>query len=222
MDVQEKLVPLKLLIGWLPKVSSRNATQYVTGMAEKHCQSPRDAGYLVMPFEGGWAYEIQEGGPGKAYLPVILKAFTQFRKKGDEDLSQAERFVIETGHRNVQVELLSEGLIAVNLPESSLTPVSTKLIPDGKLNSLMPERRPVLFIGAGIMLAGVLVFASSLIWRYQPQSQPSAQVLSYPKNTLPFDQWTTVTATSLPPGTVISKLEYADGKWAVVKGATPE
>lgn len=222
MEVQEKLIPIKLLIGWIPKVSSRNAHQYVIGIAEKHCQGLKDAGYLVLPFEGGWAYEIQEGGAGKAYLPAILKAFTQFRKSGEEDLSKAERFVIETAHRNVQVELLSEGLTAINLPESSLANVSAKLVPEGALHSMLPERRQVLFIGAAVMMAGVLTFAASLIWKYQPQISPSPHVVSYPKKGLPFDQWTTVTSTSLPPGAVISKLEYANGKWDVVKGTTTE
>jgi hypothetical protein len=72
-----QLVPIQLLMGWLPKVAVKDARLYVAGLADKHCQSMRDSGYLLLPFDNGWAYEVQEGGPGKAYLPAILKVFAE-------------------------------------------------------------------------------------------------------------------------------------------------
>lgn len=210
-------VPLQLLIGWLPKVAVKDARIYVTGLAEKHCNSIRDSGFLLVPFDNGWAYEIHEAGQGRAYLPTILKAFAEARK-AETPLEDVERYVLETSTRRVQIELQPEGFTAVHLPESALTVPSSGVESDTRLNTLMPERRVVLFIGGAILAAGVLSFAASLIWKYQPQLSPSAPVVSYGKGSLAYDQWNTLISTPTPPGTRVVKLEYSKGKWDVVKG----
>lgn len=218
MEVADnQLIPLRLLIGWLPKVSVRDARLYVTGLADKHCQSARDTGYLLVPFDNGWAYEVQEGGAGKAYLPALLKVFSEARKQ-ETPLDEVDRFVIETSSRRVQVELQPEGFSAVYLPESALTPATQGLIAETPLRTLVPERRSVLFIGGAILAAGVLSFAASLIWRYQPQLTPNAPVVSFGKGSLAYDQWNLLVSTPIPPGTMVTKLEYTKGKWDVVKG----
>lgn len=218
MEVADnKLVPLQLLMGWLPKVAVKDARLYLMGLAEKHCRSLRDTGYCLVPFDNGWAYEIHEGGPGKTYLPLLLKKFVQARKD-NTPLEEVERVVIETATRRVQVELQPEGFTSVYLPESALTPPTPGLEPEGKLHPVIPERRSVLFIGGAILAAGVLAFGASLIWRYQPQATPNAAVVSYGKGTLAYDQWNMLVATPTPPGTMVTKLEYSKGKWEVVKG----
>lgn len=212
-----QLVPIQLLLGWLPKVAVKDARLYVSGLADKHCQSMRDSGYLLVPFDNGWAYEVQEGGPGKAYLPAILKTFTEARKAG-MPVEEVERFVIETTTRRVQVEIQPEGFTTVMLPESALTPATQGLTPETTLMSLAPERRSVLFIGGVVLAAGVLAFAAALIWKYQPQLTPNAPVVSFGKGSLAYDQWNMLASTPTPPGTMVTKLEYAKGKWDVVKG----
>lgn len=216
-QLQEELVPIQLLIGWLPKVASKDARLYVEGLADKHCNNLKESGFLIYPFEGGWAYEIQEGGTGKGYLPQILKVLAAERKQ-DLPLADTTKFVIQTAQRRVQVELQNEGLLAIHLPESTLTPVTDGLTPDTSLRELLPERRNVMFVGAAVLVAGVITFGTALIWRYQPQLTPSPVTVAYVKNTMPFDQWGSLSVTKLPAGTAVTKLEYTNNKWEIVKG----
>lgn len=214
-DAQQ--LPLQVLFGWLPQVAVKDARLYVAGLADKHCKSIADTGYVLLPFDDGWAFEVQEGGSGQAFLPSILKAYQEARK-AQVPLEEAERFVIETATRKVQVELLQEGFTTVTLPESSITPPSLSLVPSGTLNSLVPERRNVLYIGAGVFLAGILTLTVGTLWRYQPQLAPTAQTISSAKSPTPIDEWNRLVATQVTPGTMITKLEYKNGKWDIVKG----
>lgn len=215
----EKKLPLQLLFGWLPKVGVKDAKTYMQGLADKHCQNPAATGYLLLPFDSGWAFEVQEGGDGTAFLPSILQVFQEARK-ADTPLEEVERFVIETAGRKLQLEMQQEGFTTVRLPESSTASASAGLEATTALTPLLPERRGVLFTGIGIFTLGVLALTVATLWRYQPQLSPAPQVISTARNAVPLDQWNALVATQPPPGMMITKLEYKDGKWDIVKGSS--
>lgn len=206
------VLPYRVLIGWLPGVSAKEARAFIRDLADKHFESPSSSGYSLSEFEGGYAYEIQEGGPGRGYLAQVLKFFKKCREE-ERPATEVERLIIPTQTRKVQIELLSHGMVALQLPESSAAQPTEWLEASSKLSPLAPARTAVLITGAAVFVTGVLAAVVAGAVRYQPYTPPQPETLAYRASELPHSQWRRIA--SLPPRVYVTNLEFKAGKWTV-------
>lgn len=210
----EKALPLRVLYGWLPGVGLKEARAFVLGIADKHCEALNMTGYALQPFEGGVAYEVQEGGEGLSMLGCILKHFEGARSSSDTH-SAAERVVVPTAGRYCQLELLGEGFVAVQLPESAIASASEWLQPGRTLAPVLPARRGALVFGAVLLVTGLFVGLAGLATRYQPFEAPTPQVLRHLSSSLPHAQWHKIAL--IQDEEVVEKLTFRDGKWDIAR-----
>ena len=203
-------VPIRILMGYLPEVTERDARDYALGVAEKHFEQPAIAHFDAFKYENGYAYEVHEGGEGYAYLPEIIR---HFQEQGAYREGEKVEVLLRTGTRMVKVIRQRVGLQAVLLPES--TQLETDDWPPSaeKLQSALNQRTGFLVAGAGFFVAGFFaLIVGSLMTRYQPYDSPAPPVMtSVDYEQLPIAQWSRVQG--LPPNEFVSKLAYDHKHW---------
>lgn len=205
------VLPIRVIIGFLPEVTSRDAREYAMGIAEKHFQQVGLVYFDTFEYENGYAFEVHEGGEGKAYLPSIL---AHFRNSGPYHEDADIHAVLESATRKIQVLRLREGLSCLVLPENSETPVSDWLHPSKPLT-------PALHRQKGLFLAGVIVFASGLLamtatavfFRLQGYLPAEPQLIETISTVnLPRSQWPQLEA-ALSRGERVKAIRYKGEKW---------
>lgn len=203
-------VPIRILMGYLPEVTERDARDYALGVAEKHFEQPAIAHFDAFKYENGYAYEVHEGGEGYAYLPEIIR---HFKEQGAYLEGEKTEVLLRTGTRMVKVIRQRVGLQAVLLPESTqLEPADWQ--PSGeKLQSALNQRTGFLVAGAGFFVAGFFaLIVGSLMTRYQPYDSPAPPaVTTVDYEQLPIAQWSKVQG--LPANEFVSKLAYDHKHW---------
>ncbi|KWU17842.1 hypothetical protein [Burkholderia cenocepacia] len=203
-------VPIRVLMGYLPEVTERDARDYALGVAEKHFEQPAIAHFDAFKYGEGYAYEVHEGGEGFAYLPGII---AHFNEQGAYRTGEKLEVVLRTGTRMVKVIRQRVGLQAVLLPESSLVEVTEFQPSKEKLQSALNQRTGFLVAGAGFFVAGFFaLIVGSMLTRYQPyESAPSPAVTYVNFDDMPVAQWSKVQG--LPPSEFVSKLAYEHKHW---------
>lgn len=203
-------VPIRILMGYLPEVTERDARDYALGVAEKHFEQPAIAHFDAFKYENGYAYEVHEGGEGHAYLPEIIR---HFQEQGAYREGEKVEVLLRTGTRMVKVIRQRVGLQAVLLPES--TQLETDELPPSaeKLQSALNQRTGFLVAGAGFFVAGFFaLIVGSMLTRYQPYDSPAPPaVTTVDYEQLPIAQWSKVQG--LPPNEFVSKLAYDHKHW---------
>ena len=203
-------LPIRILIGFLPEVTEKDARDYALGVAERHFDQPAIAFYDAFKYGDGYAYEVHEGGEGQAYLPKILEYFDSL---GPFAAGEDTRVVIQTGTRKVQVNRARNGIAALLLPDSSTEPVTDWLVPEQKMAPALNKRTGFLVVGAVFFVTGFFaVILSSTLTRIQPYTPPpqaGVETISY--ESLPISQWPRLL--NLAPNTYVSKLVFENKKW---------
>lgn len=212
-------VPIRVLIGFLAEVSEREAREYAVGVAERNCQQISLVYYDAFKFGNGCAYEIHEGGSGRAYLPEIIKAFNArgaFRKGGAEDAS----VFIQTATRMVQVTRTAEGLQAFLLPENTTEVPTTGLQGTSKMTPALPTLVAVLIAGAALFTTGFLALSVALIARVQPFEAPPAPGIEHVTDSFansPLSRWAALQSVS--SNEYVKAVRFANGKWEIQRAA---
>lgn len=202
--------PVRLVIGYLPEVSKRDAFEYAQGVAEKYFDQP-GIGY-VNAFEhaNGYLFEVQEGGNGKAYAPAIVD---YFENEGEFEPARQDRVVIQTGHRKVQILRLREGMTSVVLAESSSAPVDDWLKPTKALVPLLNRRTMLLKAGAAVMMTGLIALLSTGMYfrvqQFEPFTPPASEKIS--TALLPRSQWQKLE--SVPANSYVKAIRFRNDKW---------
>lgn len=209
-QVKLSALPIRVLMGYLPEVSARDAREYAQGLASKHFEQLGLAFYGAFPYGTGYVFEVHEGGPGKAYAPEIIDYFEEL---GPFQVGEEHKLFVETATRTVEIRRQRDGLVVLILPESVRVVTSDALEPAKALTPVMDRRDKVLYVGSVIFATGfVAALTSGMLFRAQPYEEvadppPTSVSISH----LPIGQWKRVVAT--PPGVYVSALKFADGKW---------
>lgn len=213
-------LPIRVLIGFLSEVSEREAREYALGVADRNCQQISLVYFDAFKFGNGAAYEIHEGGNGRAYLPEIIKAFEAngtYRKGGVEDAS----VFIPTATRTVQVSRTAEGLQAFMLPESSTESGTAWLQGTTKMSPAMPTLVPVLVAGAALFITGFLGMSVAMISRIQPfeaAPTPIVENVSEGFANSPLSRWAALQSVS--GDEYVKAVRFANGKWEIQRGTS--
>lgn len=201
--------PTAVFIGFLANASKRDAVKYAIGVAEHNATNVENATYAVFPWNDGWAYEIHEGGPGRAYLPAILRYFDA---QGDRSCAGKGVVTIRTARRSVQVERSHNGIIGFLMPESFQGEQTDWLEPGPKLKPVAPVRLGVLAFGGTIFATGFLAMLVALTVR------PEAPVVTATRQDIPYDQlpislWPTLVEAA--SSGYVNTMQFVDGKYTL-------
>lgn len=213
-------LPIRVLIGFLAEVSEREAREYAMGVAERNCEQISLVYYDAFKVGTGCAYEIHEGGNGRAYLPEIIKAFNTrgtHRKGGEDDTS----VFIPTATRMVQVSRTAEGLQAFLLPENTTEVPTTWLQGTTKMSPALPTLVAVLIAGAALFTTGFLALSLALVSRIQPYDVPPTPAIENVNDAFassPLSRWAALQSVS--GNEYVKAVKYAKGKWEIQRASS--
>lgn len=217
--------PIRVLVGFLPEVSERDASEFAMGVAAKHFDNLGISYYDAFKHDNGYAYEVHEGGSGRAYLPEILKYYKSLGAFNPED---DNKVVVRTGTRAVEVCRARNGLSAVLLPEESKPAAPAWLKPTQAMRPAINKRTGFLVTGAVLFVSGfIAALTSGFIFRLQPYAAPvptKMEEISYLR--LPYSQWPQLQAQAGSQDRYVKALKYEKGAWRIeteaVTAAQPE
>jgi hypothetical protein len=209
--------PIRVFIGFLPEVTERDARDYAFGVAERNCEQISISYFDAFKMNDGYAYEVHEGGSGRAFLPEIIKYFaaqSPFAKG-----AEATSVVIRTGTRTVQVERTLEGLQAFLLPEDAEEVPTDWLEPTTKMTPAIQTMTGVLVVGAALFTTGFLAMTLAMVSRIQPYDPPQAPAVKKATESYsvsPLSRWSALQAVST--NEYIKALRFSKGKWDLERG----
>lgn len=190
MTTQPTDLPTFFTVGTLNSIGKKDAQQYVRGLITRHCTSPDDAAFHLAKRNDGWAYEIQEGGAGRAYLPAILAKL---------DREPSTPVFVKTAGRVAILTMSSEGHIDLALqPESFVGEdihFAWQRYPEKsgpKLKRCEPDHSRTLVAAVAVSAASFVVLAmaitTSVIVSDSPTEDMAALVTTKAKD-LPIAHW---------------------------------
>lgn len=203
-------LPVRVIIGYLPEVSERDALEYAIGLAEKHFDQLGLAFFDAFKFDNGFVFEIHEGGSGRAYVPKIIE---YFEATGPYDAENPVSVVLKTGTRRVEVQKARSGLVSVLLPESSTAEPSAQIEATSAMQPALNKRTGFLVVSAALFVTGfAAVMTAAFIARFQPyEAPPERPVEQISAASLPLNQWFRVEA--VPPGSYVKALRFRNQRW---------
>lgn len=203
-------LPIRVLMGFLPEVSARDAKEYAQGMAEKHFEQMGLSYFEAFEFGNGYVFEAHEGGDGKAYAPEIIKYFESL---GAYQVGEVNSVTIRTASRFLEVQRMREGLAAIMLPESAEATPTAWLHPTTSMTPGLNRRTAFLYAGVAVFATGVLsMLLAATVFRLQPYATaPAQKVESVSTADLPRSQWSRLE--SLPANSYVKALRYRNDKW---------
>lgn len=203
-------LPIRVLMGYLPEVSARDAKEYAQGMAEKHFEQMGLSYFDAFEFGNGYVFEAHEGGDGKAYAPEVIKYFESL---GAYQVGEVNSVTIRTASRFLEVQRMREGLAAIMLPESAEATPTAWLRPTTSMTPGLNRRTAFLYAGVAVFATGVLsMLLAATVFRLQPYATaPVQKVESVSTADLPRSQWSRLE--SLPANSYVKALRYRNDKW---------
>lgn len=211
-EKSEASKPFNLQLGYFADISERDIRLYAQSLAKSsHASLESDISYFgVVPFLNGYAYEIHEGGPGKALLPSILKHYAENGEHATPD--DPLQVFVESAERIISVEVHSGGLTAYVLPDlmKPKAPVPTPGIKGTvSLEKMSLNNTHRLYQSSKVVAAaGLLFLLLAIVFRPSlPPAPTGAPLKSFAS--LPVAQWKVWEAAG--PN---STLKYAGEKWS--------
>lgn len=202
--------PKKLSIGYMTEVKKKDLVRYIGEWVVDNAESKSACFYQIIPWDGGFAYEIQEGGAGFGVLRSALSAMNE--------LGEA---TLPANDRNVQLVRKSVGF-STYMPNELEDQVIT---PNLQFKDAL---KPVYSRHHGLMVAGIIsvflgVFAFLAAWFavYSVYDKNKVPVYPKPGYQLPSHQLQKVEAVLAKPGAYLNKLVYQNGAWRVEEKAIP-
>ena len=204
-----------VMIDFYPGMAKEDAIETARHWAMTHMNLPSLCFYYVMKMRDGFAIEVQEG-VGKAYLPSVMQ------------LAQANpgRLIIVPMIRRKMTVFYSQRLgefEAQILPELQEPPSMPENPP--LQASRGPAMTPIMkqyreWMVSGIVAAGIGGFAllSSLtFYAFDPKAKVPPEWRTTDVALLPVMQWNRLQADATD--SYVTRLEFADGQWRVVRQA---
>jgi len=206
--------PTQLYFGYLAGVTRRDATHYAIGVAHRNAVNVLNAVYGVFAWQGGWAYEVHEGGSKLALLPGILRYFDQ-QPGADLDTLVVH---LHTAQRVVKVQRTRAGVAAFLMPEG----FSAEQTPSVERGASLA---PAVALHSGVLATGVVLFATGFLamilalWRRpDPPPLPNADHDPIRYEQLPISQWPALL--NAAAAGYVDSLEYSAGQWKINRGAS--
>lgn len=205
--------PIRLLMGFLPEVTQKDAQEFALGLAYKYCDQIGMVWYGAYPMDGGFVYEIQEGGTHKAYAPAIIEHFASLPP---DEPGNPTVVRLAAGQRIAQIERARTGLSFILLPEDTVLPVNEEILPTKRLIPAVPTRPQALVVGAILFIMGTSSFIVANVARIQPyEATPNREVRIVDFNKLPSSQLDKMETIAGSGTSYVGALKLEKGKWVI-------
>lgn len=207
----KSVLPMTIEFGWLEVDSGKDARAYARGIIQQRFVAHEESWYSVLPFHGGFLWEVHQGGDGKGYIKSAAKAL-------EEDPGGEHWF--KSGDRAYRVAMLDGKPFPHLLPdgEKSVEVFNSGLEPLERNHSLTPYvRKGTGWLVSGILMSGsaALFFIGSIVF-YAFAYNPGPSVRATDLTELPHMKWPLVSGTGIEE--IVQKLEMKNGKdWSVDK-----
>lgn len=197
----ERARPVFLAMGHLAGVKRADAEHYVRGLIARHATSPEAAGFFLLRTDTGFAYEIQEGGDGRAYLPQALERLRR---------APGSSVRIALANRVAEVSMSDGGPVATLLPEGESA--TEPLEPGPRLTPFEKDRSRLLIAAVAAFCASAAALASALAVHAMTAAQGGAggQAPATVVDSLPVMHWP-----SAPEGEYVHALRFDGARWSV-------
>jgi hypothetical protein len=207
--------PWLLIFGHVATRRRKQAIEYVRGIAEKRSDSPTSTYIMVMRHGEGFAYEVQVGSSGRAYLPSVLEALSA---------NPDARVRVFTSDKLVEAFTNQGALKSLVLPENQWNAEAANggtkaMLLDGpskvRGQPLVREGLRLFAVSATLfsaMLVVLLGAAGALALQGKTATMPPPATAV---ENMPLAQWSVLETDG---ASYIRALSFANGKWQVIRG----
>lgn len=209
-DDVKAAMPIAVIFGFLPNVREQDAREYALGFAAEFMQTHGMVYFEAFPYKEGFAFEVQQGGEGRAYLPEILRFFDT---KGEFEAGESVSVIVDTATRKAEVYRTRDGLDFVLLPEGS-PKEPTEWLKGSQTMTPTVNRKTGFFVTGAVTFATgfAAMMVGSMLTRYQPYEPPPVPTVEYVLlKDSPMGQWEAIE--SVPKNSYVKALRFRNGKW---------
>lgn len=165
METEDHGYPVSLFVGTLTGLTRKQSRDYVVGLARAFCEVPELTAYrLTRRPEGGYDYEIQEAGTGRAILEEMRNAL---HAHGEVYLPLANGRYVELANNDGRLV----SLIGYQMPQCKAVDW-----PEGgkRMTSLQGDARWVARMGRAVLAGGVFSALAMIgsAWMIQDPREP--------------------------------------------------
>ena len=201
-------IPFRVVIDFMEGTKRKaDAVAFARGFIEHHFDSPADSWYYVQPYPGGYAFEVHEGGLGKAFLPNIIETL---------EVNPTAVLSVPMARRNLQVKKSLNGTYtAILLPEGLSTDEdhAVEAVSSRSMLRVTTTGLGIFTFGGIIFSAGFLAFFSALLMVFL---DPAGIFFGGSRGTelqqLPILQWKSLSSASNDQS-YVRNLSFSNGKW---------
>lgn len=209
-QAKQPSLPYRVIIDFLEGTTRRkDAVAFAKGFIEQHFDSPQAAGWYVARYEDGYAFEVHEGGSGRAYLPDVLDTLSR-----NQDVTVA----IRMARRMMEIKRTQTGeYTAILLPEGmDPTEEDTHFAEPGpSLTRYRSDGIPLFAAGLATFAVGALAFILSLgVYAVGALDRITTGSGIMDPGTLPISRWEEVLLNA-EPDEYVSSLRLENGAWQI-------
>jgi len=194
--------PKKLHMGFMTEVKRKDLLRYIGEWVIDNAESKTACFYQIVPWSGGFAYEIQEGGGGFGVLRSALEA-----------LDTQGEVTLPANDRNVQLVRKPVGFSTYMPNELEEQVISPNLYFSDPLKPVYSRHHGLMVSGVVASLFGVVAFLSAWFAVYQVYDKHKVPVYSQAAHQLPWQQLAKVESVLQKPDAYLHKLSYQNGAW---------
>ena len=196
--------PKKLHMGFMSEVKRKDLLRYIGEWVIDNAESKTACFYQIVPWSGGFAYEVQEGGAGFGVLRSALEA-----------LDTQGEVTLPANDRNVQLVRKAVGFATYMPNELEEQVISPNLFFTDPLKPVYSRHHGLMVSGVLASLFGVVAFLSAWFVVYQIYGKDKVPVYSQSSHELPWQQLGKVESVLQKPEAYLHKLTYQNGAWRV-------
>lgn len=194
--------PKKLHMGFMSEVKRKDLLRYIGEWVIDNAEAKTACFYQIIPWSGGFAYEIQEGGGGFGVLRSALKA-----------LESNVEVTLPANDRNVQLVRKPVGFSTYMPNELEDQVISPNLNFSDPLKPVYSRHHGLMVSGVLASLFGVAAFLSAWFAVYQVYDKDKVPVYSKSALQLPWQQLEKVESVLQKPDVYLNNLSFKNGTW---------
>lgn len=201
---EKELYPKKIYVGLLNNVRKKDLIGYIDEwIVDNNCNRSSCA-YQIVPYMGGFAFEVHEGGAGRGTLQKVLRS-----------LATEEEITIPSNDRYVRVAKKHDGFSVYLLNEFEKHEASECVEFHEVLSPVYKRNHGLMLTGVISALFASVFFLSTWFMVYTVYNKEKVAVFTPTRVELPSQQISKITDIAKREDAYLKSLVYANGKWKI-------
>ncbi|MBD8089319.1 hypothetical protein IFT48_04930 [Pseudomonas fluorescens] len=197
--------PRQIHIGYMTQVKKKDLLRYIGEWVSDNGTSKSACFYQIQSYNGGLAYEIQEGGSGSGALRSAI-----------ETLSRHSEVIIPSSERYLQLSIRPQGFSSYLLDEYETKVPSPEIVFKDPLKPVFSRHHGLMIAGLLSALLGVAIISASWFMVYAVYNKDKVPVYAKVRYELPSDQLRKVNDVLNQPASYLDRLEFKADKWNLI------